>query len=355
MAKEKDAVPAAKEGKDERSKALKAFMEVAHKKHGDGELLIMGNEKRAVVVDVISTGSISLDSALGIGGMPRGRIVEIFGPEASGKTTTTLSIIAEAQKKGLACGFVDAEQALDVSYAKKLGVKFDDSLMYCQPNSGEQALQIVKEMCESGLFGCIVVDSVAALTPQKEIDGEIEDQSMGLQARMMGKAMRVLTAPVSKNNVLLVFINQIREKIGVMYGDPTTTTGGKALPFYASVRLRVSKMGGKDDKLEVDLAGEKEGDPTRRVSGYKMKVMIKKNKMSAPHEEVQIPILFGVGIYAPLDIFSAGVETEVIKIEGRTHTFGDRVLGKSSADALKAIQDDVKLQKEIEKALRARL
>lgn len=349
------AVPSAKESKEDKIKQLKSFLDTVAKKHGDSEVMILGNQKRDIKVDVVSTGSVTLDMAIGCGGLPRGRIVEIYGQEASGKTTTTLSVIAKAQESGLFCGFIDAEQALDVGYAKKLGVRFDETLTHVMPNSGEQALQLCKEMVESGIYGVIVVDSVAALTPQKEIDGEIEDNNMGLQARMMSKAMRVLTPAVAKHNVLVIFINQIREKIGVMFGSPETTTGGNALKFYASVRLRTTKQSGKDKQLEVKIPAKKEGDKDETATGYLMKITIYKNKMAAPHEPIEIPILYGHGIYTPIDLFTAAIEAEVIKVEGRTHTFKDQVLGKSAGDALSAVQTDPKLCKEIEKALKASL
>jgi recombination protein RecA len=356
MAKEKDvAVPAAKESKEDKMKQMKAFMDQVAKKHGDSELMILGNQKRDTKVEVVSTGSITLDMALGCGGFPRGRVVEIFGQEASGKTTTTLSLIAEGQKQGLYCGFIDAEQALDVGYAKKLGVKFDETFTHVQPNSGEQALQLCVEMVNSGLYGVIVIDSVAALTPQKEIEGEIEDNNMGLQARMMSKALRVLTPAVAKNNVLVVFINQLRDKIGVMFGSPETTTGGNALKFYASVRLRVTKQSGKDKQLEVKIPPKKEGDKEETATGYLMKITIQKNKMAAPHEFIEVPILYGHGVYSPIDIFTAAVAANIIEVEGRTHTFKGEVLGKSAGDALSTVQTNVKMCKEIEKALRASL
>ena len=357
--KKEEAAPSAKEAKDTnraaRIAAIKAFQEKVHKKLGSDEILIMGNERKSHKVDVISTGSISLDVALGVGGLPRGRIVEIYGPEASGKTTTTLSIIAQAQKAGLFCGFVDAEQALDVSYAKKLGVKFDESLLLCQPNSGEQGLQMATEMCESGNFDVVIVDSVAALTPQKEIDGEVGDQFMGLQARMMGQALRKLVAPVKNNNVLLIFINQLRMKIGVMFGSPETTPGGEGLKFYASVRMRVSKMKGKEDSLQVKLAND---DGTfRTVDGYKMRVSINKNKLAVLAENVEVPILDNMGIYLPIDLFSAAKTLEVIENKaGRTHTFGDRVIStKSEGEAFAEFVKDKKLMADVEKAVRAKV
>lgn len=334
----------AAELKAERLAKLKTFQAAMEKKYGD-EVLQNGGEKKEIKVDTISTGAVSLDVALGVGGLPKGRVVEIYGPEASGKTTLTLQVIAQAQRKGEICGFVDAEQALDVSYAKKLGVKFDETLNIASPESGEQALQIAREMCESGAFSVVVIDSVAALVPQKELEGEQEDNNMGLQARMMSKALRVITPIAKKNNVLVIFINQIREKIGVMYGSPETTTGGNALKFYASVRFRVRKASGE---LSAKIDG-------KEIPGYKMVVKLVKNKLNSPQEDVELPILYGHGVDSAFDLFSAAIALKVIEITGRTHTFGEIKLGSSNAEALEKVRTTPEISKAIEKEVRKQL
>lgn len=348
MSEKTTAAPTASDQKKEKAASLKKFIETVSKKYNSDEIVMMGNSRKSEKIEAISTGSLSLDVGLGVGGFAKGRVVEIYGPEASGKTTLSLQAMANAQRKGGTVGFVDAEQALDVSYAKKLGVKFDDTLVMCQPESGEQALQIAREMIESGAFDMVVVDSVAALVPQKELDGEIEDQNMGLQARMMGKAMRVLTPIIKKSNTLVIFINQLREKIGVMHGDPTTTTGGNALKFYASVRLRIRKQGGADGKLAVKIDGvEREG--------YRLIVKIVKNKLNGPVEDIEIPILFGIGVDTALDVFSAAKALEIIKVTGRTYSFEDVAFGKSADDALDTFRNDAALYKKVEAAVRKSL
>lgn len=350
-AKKTEAAPAASDSAAELRKAklakLKSFETAMEKKYGP-ELLQNGSTKKEIPVDVISTGSVSLDVALGVGGLPKGRVVEIYGPEASGKTTLTLQVIAEAQAKGGVCGFIDAEQALDVSYAKLLGVKFDETLQVASPTSGENALQIAREMADSGAFDVIVIDSVAALVPQKELEGEQEDNNMGLQARMMSKALRVLTPSVAKNNVLMIFINQIREKIGVMYGSPETTTGGNSLKFYASVRFRVRKQGGKDGEISRKIDGVDR-------QGYKMIVKTVKNKLNSPQEDVELPIIYGLGVDKAFDIFSAALALDVIEIQGRTHSFNGEPFATSSAAALDAVVNDKELLKKIEKAVRSKM
>lgn len=352
--KESPAQPSAADQAKARLEKLEAFKDQMAKKYGN-EVIQDGATKKDIKVNVVSTGAVSLDYPLGVGGLAKGRVVEIYGPEASGKTTLTLQVIAQAQKKGGICGFVDAEQALDVSYAKKVGVKFDETFQHASPTSGENALQIVREMCESGAFDVIVVDSVAALVPQKELDGEIEDNNMGLQARMMSKALRVLTPLAQKNDVLIIFINQIREKIGVMFGSPETTTGGNALKFYASTRLRVRKSMKKEDELSVKIDGVD-------YSGYKMVVKIVKNKFNSPQEDIELPILYGYGIDTAFDVFSAGLATKVIELSGRTHTFNPTgkaedgvVLGTSSAQALEKLRTDSQLKTKIDKEIRKRL
>jgi recombination protein RecA len=344
-------VMSAADQKKMRLAKLADFESVMLKKYGD-EILQNGGVKKEIKVDTITTGAISLDVALGVGGLPKGRVVEIYGPEASGKTTVTLQVIAQAQRQGGICGFVDAEQALDVSYAKLLGVKFDETLQIASPEYGEQALDLVRHMAESGAFDVIVLDSVAALVPKAEIEateGIEKNVAMGLMARNMSKALRILTPIAKQNNVLIIFINQTREKIGVMYGSPETTTGGNSLKFYASVRLRVRKS---SEKISLKVNGEEK-------DGYKMVVKIVKNKLNSPQEDVELPIIYGMGIDSNFDLFSAAKALEVIKIAGRTHTFaakdGERVLGKSSDEALQMVRSDEALSKEIDKAVRKQM
>lgn len=353
---EKNAEPTATDNsKAAKLARLEEYKEKIMKKYPESEGVIsIGNlTKKDLEIETVSTGSMKLDAALGIGGLARGRIVEIMGPEASGKTTLCLSAIAQAQSKGLVCAFIDAEQALDVSYAKKLGVKFDD-LVYVSPDSGEQALNIATDLAESGDIDMIVVDSVAALTPQKEIDGEVGDAVMGAQARMMSQGLRKLVAPVKKNKVLMVFINQLRMKIGVMFGSPETTTGGEALKFYASLRLRVSKMTSAADQLEIKLpnaAGE-----LVDVKGYQMNVIFKKNKFNPTQEPLKIPILEYRGIYKPFDLFLHALDTEVIKKTGNSYSFEDKVFAtKSKEQAITAFVSDADLQKKVEKVIRENL
>lgn len=358
MSKEKEAKPA-KEAKEkdapqmsaadlrkEKLAKLVAFQTAMTKKYGD-ETLQIGNQKKDHQVDTIPTGSVSLDVALGVGGLPQGRIVEIYGPEASGKTTLTLQTIANAQRKGGLCGFIDVEQALDVSYAKQLGVKFDETLQIASPEYGEQALDILKDMVTSGAFSVIVLDSVAALVPKKELEGEEFESNgaMGLMARNMSKAMRVLTPLIKQNNVLVIFINQIREKIGVMYGSPETTTGGNALKFYASVRLRVRKASG-----EISLKVDGEEKP-----GYKMVVKLVKNKLNSPQEDIELPIIYGVGVDTTFDLFGAAKALDVISVTGRTHAFDGNAIATSNDAALQALRDNKDLAAKVEKAVRKKL
>lgn len=325
---------------------LASFQAAMEKKYGD-EILQNGASKKEHKVDTITTGAVSLDAALGVGGLPKGRIVEVYGPEASGKTTLTLQVISNAQKKGGVCGFVDVEQALDVSYAKQLGVKFDETLQIASPEYGEQALDLVKEMCQSGAFDVIVLDSVASLVPKKELEAEEMESNgaMGLMARNMSKALRILTPLVKQNNVLLIFINQTREKIGVMYGSPETTSGGNALKFYASVRLRVRKASG-EISLKVD---------GKDMPGYKMVVKLVKNKLNSPQEDVELPIIYGLGVDAIFDLFNAAKALNVIAVTGRTHSFKDKALATSNDAALQALRDDAALAKEVEKEVRKQL
>lgn len=326
---------------------LTAFETAIGKKYGD-EIIQNGADKKDYKIDTVTTGSISLDVALGVGGLPKGRVVEIYGPEASGKTTLTLQIIANIQKRGGICGFVDAEQALDVNYAKQVGVKFDKTFQIASPEYGEQGLDLCREMAESGAFDVIVVDSVAALVPKAELEaaeGFEKNTAMGVMARNMSRALRVLTPIAKQNNVLIIFINQIREKIGILYGSPETTTSGNSLKFYSSVRLRVRKASG-----EISL---NVGDKT--LPGYKMVVKIVKNKLNSPQEDVEIPIIYGQGVDSIFDLYSASKALEIIQVTGRTHTFKDKVLGKSADEALQAVRNDAALAKEIEKEVRKKL
>jgi len=276
-------------------------------------------------VPVISTGSIGLDCALGIGGLPRGRVVEVYGPESSGKTTLTLHAIAEAQKAGGVCAFIDAEHALDVTYAKRLGVSLDE-LLVSQPDCGEQALEIADTLVRSGAVDMIVVDSVAALTPRAEIEGEMGDSHMGLQARLMSQAMRKLTAAVHKHNTIVAFINQMRQKIGVVYGNPETTTGGTALKFYASVRI------------EIRRAGQiKNGE---EIVGTRARVKVVKNKLAPPFREAEFDVIYGIGIWRPAEVLDLAVEAKLIEKSGSHYAFGSDRIGNGREQAVRWLADN---------------
>jgi recombination protein RecA len=298
---------------DERAKAVELALSQIEKQFGKGSIVRLGSREALLPISVISTGSISFDAALGVGGVPRGRVIEVFGPESSGKTTITLQIIAEAQRKGGLAAFVDAEHALDPGYAKKLGVDVDN-LLVSQPDSGEQALEITEALVRSGAIDVLVVDSVAALVPKAELDGEMGDSHMGLQARLMSQALRKLTGTVSKSRTALIFINQIREKIGVMFGNPETTTGGRALKFYSSVRVDIRR-----------IAAIKEGD---MVTGNRTKVKIVKNKVAAPFREAEFDILYGEGISREGDVLDLAVANNIVEKSGAWYSYSGERIGQ---------------------------
>ena len=298
---------------DERAKAVELALSQIEKQFGKGSIVRLGSREALVPISVISTGSISFDAALGVGGVPRGRVIEIFGPESSGKTTITLQIIAEAQRSGGLAAFVDAEHALDPAYAKKLGVDVDN-LLVSQPDSGEQALEITEALVRSGAIDVLVVDSVAALVPKAELDGEMGESHMGLQARLMSQALRKLTGTVSKSRTSLIFINQIREKIGVMFGNPETTTGGRALKFYSSVRVDIRR-----------IAAIKEGDV---VTGNRTKVKIVKNKVAAPFREAEFDILYGEGISREGDVLDLAVANNLVEKSGAWYSYSGERIGQ---------------------------
>ncbi len=298
---------------DDRAKAVELALSQIEKQFGKGSIVRLGSREALIPISVISTGSISFDAALGVGGIPRGRVIEVYGPESSGKTTITLQIIAEAQRLGGLAAFVDAEHALDPSYAKKLGVDVDN-LLVSQPDSGEQALEITEALVRSGAIDVLVVDSVAALVPKAELDGEMGDSHVGLQARLMSQALRKLTGTVSKSRTALIFINQIREKIGVMFGNPETTTGGRALKFYSSVRVDIRR-----------IAAIKEGDA---VTGNRTKVKIVKNKVAAPFREAEFDILYGEGISREGDVLDLAVNNGIVEKSGAWYSYAGERIGQ---------------------------
>jgi len=325
---------------DNRKKALAAALGQIEKQFGKGTVMRLGDNPMARDIDVVSTGSIGLDVALGIGGVPRGRVVEIYGPEASGKTTLTLQIIAEAQKLGGTAAFIDAEHALDPTYAEKLGVNVDE-LLVSQPDTGEQALEITDMLVRSGAVAVVVIDSVAALTPKAEIEGEMGDSHMGLQARLMSQALRKLTANINRSNTMVIFINQIRMKIGVMFGSPETTTGGNALKFYATIRLDIRRIG-----------AIKKGD---EIIGNQTRVKVVKNKVSPPFKMAEFEILYGFGISREGEIIDLGVEHGLIDKAGSWYSYGEDRIGQGKENAREYLKNNPATAAEIETKIRALL
>ena len=324
---------------DNKKKALAAALGQIERQFGKGAVMLMGDQERQAV-PAISTGSLGLDIALGIGGLPKGRIVEIYGPESSGKTTLTLSVIAQAQKAGATCAFVDAEHALDPEYAAKLGVNVDD-LLVSQPDTGEQALEITDMLVRSNAVDVIIIDSVAALTPKAEIEGDMGDTHVGLQARLMSQALRKITGNIKNANCLVIFINQIRMKIGVMFGSPETTTGGNALKFYASVRLDIRRTG-----------AVKEGDV---VVGSETRVKVVKNKVAPPFRQAEFQILYGKGIYRTGEIIDLGVQLGLVEKSGAWYSYQGNKIGQGKANAAKYLAENPAIGTVIEKQIREKL
>jgi recombination protein RecA len=325
---------------DNKKKALELALKQVDKSFGKGTLIRLG-DKEIEKIDSISTGSLSLDMALGIGGVPKGRVIEIFGPESSGKTTLTLQIVAQAQKQGGICAFIDAEHALDVKYAKNLGVDVEN-LLVSQPDYGEQALEIVDTIARSGAVDVIVVDSVAALTPKVEIDGDMDDVQVGLQARLMSKALRKLTGTMNKMNITIIFINQIRMKIGMMgYGSPETTTGGNALKFYSSVRIDIRRTGSL-----------KQGET---IIGNRTKAKVVKNKVAPPFAVAEFDIMYGEGISKESELIDFGIQFDIIDKSGSWFSYGDKKLGQGKENVRQLLKDDKELADEIETKIKEAL
>jgi len=322
----------------DKQKALEAALTQIDRAFGKGSVMKLGQSESVVDVEGISTGSIGLDIALGIGGLPKGRVIEIYGPESSGKTTLALHVVAEAQKAGGICAFVDAEHALDPSYARKLGVDVDE-LLISQPDTGEQALEIADTLVRSGAVEVLVIDSVAALTPRAELEGEMGDHHVGLQARLMSQALRKLTGSISKTNCMVIFINQIRMKIGVMFGNPETTTGGNALKFYSSVRLDIRRIGSIKDRDEV--------------TGNQTRVKVVKNKVAPPFKTVEFDIMYGEGISKTGEILDLGVKAGVIDKSGSWFSCGDQRIGQGRENAKNFLKENVDICSEIEQSIRA--
>jgi recombination protein RecA len=322
----------------ERQRALDAAIGQIERAFGKGSVMKLGQRERAVEIDTVSTGSLSLDLALGVGGLPRGRIVEIYGPESSGKTTLTLHCIAEAQKAGGTCAFVDAEHALDPGYARKLGVNIDE-LLISQPDTGEQALEIADTLVRSLAIDLVVIDSVAALVPKAELEGEMGDSHMGLQARLMSQALRKLTASIHRSNCILIFTNQIRQKIGVVFGNPETTTGGNALKFYASVRLDIRRIGAIKDREEV--------------TGNQTRVKVVKNKVAPPFRVVEFDIMYGEGISKTGELLDLGVRAGVVEKSGSWFSYDSQRIGQGRENAKSYLKEHPEVAGAIESALRS--
>lgn len=325
---------------DHKKKALTAALTQIERQFGKGAVMRMGDSKADQTIDVVSTGSLTLDGALGIGGLPRGRVVEIYGPESSGKTTLTLETIAQMQKLGGTAAFVDAEHALDPIYAEKLGVNVED-LLVSQPDTGEQALEITDMLVRSGAVDMVVIDSVAALTPKAEIEGDMGDSHMGLQARLMSQALRKLTANIKRSNTLVIFINQIRMKIGVMFGNPETTTGGNALKFYASVRLDIRRTGA------IKRADEVVGNETR--------VKVVKNKVAPPFRQAEFAILYGEGISLEGELIDLGVKYELVEKAGAWYSYGGKRIGQGKENVRQYFKEQVEMARELEEKIRAKM
>lgn len=322
----------------DKDKALDAALSQIEKAFGKGSIMRLGQDNAHVDIEAISTGSLGLDLALGIGGMPRGRIVEIYGPESSGKTTLALSVIAQAQKKGGTCAFIDAEHALDPSYAKKIGVDIEN-LLISQPDAGEQALEITDTLVRSGAVDVLVVDSVAALVPKAELEGEMGDSHMGLQARLMSQALRKLTSTVARSNTLIIFINQIRMKIGVMFGNPETTTGGNALKFYASVRIDIRSVGKLKDKEDI--------------VGSQTRVKIVKNKVAPPFKVIDFDIMYGEGISKTGELLDLGIKAGIVEKSGSWFAYNGEKLGQGRENAKLFLKDHPEVALEIENKIKA--
>ncbi len=322
----------------DKGKALDAALSQIERSFGKGSIMRLGDSDNAVELPAISTGSLGLDLALGIGGLPKGRIVEIYGPESSGKTTMALQVVAEAQKQGGSCAYIDAEHALDPSYAGKLGVNIGD-LLISQPDTGEQALEIADTLVRSGAIDVLVVDSVAALVPKAELEGEMGDSHVGLQARLMSQALRKLTASVAHSNTLMIFINQIRMKIGVMFGSPETTTGGNALKFYASVRLDIRRIGSIKDREET--------------IGNQTRVKVVKNKVSPPFKTVDFDIMYGEGVSKTGELVDLGVKAGIVEKSGAWFAYKGEKIGQGRENAKRYLKDNPKIAAELEAAIRA--
>ncbi len=321
----------------DKTKALDAALSQIERAFGKGSIMRLGKNQKAVEIETVPTGSLGLDIALGVGGLPRGRVVEIYGPKSSGKTTMTLHVIAEAQKKGGVCAFIDAEHALDPIYARKLGVNLDD-LLISQPDTGEQALEITDTLVRSGAVDVLVIDSVAALTPRAEIEGEMGDAQPGLQARLMSQALRKLTASISRSHTMVIFINQIRMKIGVMYGSPETTTGGNALKFYASVRLDIRRIGSIKDHEEV--------------VGNQTRVKVVKNKVAPPFKQVEFDIMYGEGVSKTGELIDLGVKAGIVEKSGAWFSYDSQRLGQGRENSKNFLKANPQVAERIEQAIR---